>query len=140
MLVTAAKSVTTLFVDTTDPVTTLISPAQGAVVSSTVNVSATATDNAGVSGVDFLVNGVLQASVNQAPFQATLDAVSALNSATVTVGARARDTSGRIGAVSSRTIMVDNTAPTVGVTGPDGQARHGPGVTETWTLAPADPF
>ena len=138
VLVIAAKSVTALFVDTTDPVTTLISPAQGAVVSSTVNVSATATDNVGVSGVDFLVNGVLQASVNQAPFQATLN-VSALNSATVTVGARARDTSGRTGAVSSRTIMVDNTAPTVGVTGPDGQV-YGPGVTETWTLAPADPL
>jgi len=138
VLVTASKGVTALFVDTENPVATLTSPAQGAVVSSTVNASATATDNVGVSGMDFLVNGVVRVTDTSAPFQATLD-VSTLNSSSVTVGARAKDTSARTSAVSSRTIMVDNTAPTVGVTGPDGQV-YGPGATETWTLTPSDPL
>ena len=138
VLVTASKGVTALFVDTENPVATLTSPAQGAVVSSTVNASATATDNVGVSGMDFLVNGVVRVTDTSAPFQATLD-VSTLNASSVTVGARAKDTSARTSAVSSRTIMVDNTAPTVGVTGPDGQV-YGPGATETWTLTPSDPL
>jgi hypothetical protein len=136
VLVNASKNVTALFADAVDPVTTLNSPAQGAVVSSTVNASATATDNLGVANVAFFVNGVLKVTDTSAPYQATID-VSSLNSPNVTVGARATDVSGRQSAMSSRTIMVDNTAPTVGVTGPDGQV-FGPGATETWTLTPAD--
>jgi hypothetical protein len=133
--VTASKSVTARFADTTDPVSTLIDPAPGAIVSSAVFASATATDNVGVAKMHFLLNGVEQATDSGAPFQATLN-VSMLNG-TVTVGARAEDTSGRLGNVSSHTIMVDNTAPTIGVTGPDGQV-YGPGATQTWTLTPAD--
>jgi chitodextrinase len=54
--------------DATAPVVNLTAPSEGASVSSTVNVAATATDNVAVQKVEFYVNGALQTTDTTAPY------------------------------------------------------------------------
>ena len=56
--------------DTTAPTVAITNPANGAIVArkSTVTITATASDNVGVTRVDFLVNGALQCSDTTAPY------------------------------------------------------------------------
>lgn len=130
------KSVGVAFADTTPPSVQLTSPAQGAVVSHTTLLGATASDSSGiVQGVDFYVNGVVRVTDTSPPFGGPIDVDP--YSGTVTVGARATDGSGLQSTLSTRTITVDNDGPQVTVTGPDG-AVFGPGATQTWTINASD--
>jgi hypothetical protein len=54
----AAIVVTVQNADTTSPAVSLTAPAGGATVSGTIAVTATASDNVGVAGVQFLLDGV----------------------------------------------------------------------------------
>ena len=55
--------------DTTPPTTSITSPVNGATVSGTITVSASASDNVAVTRVEFLLDGVLQATDTAAPYQ-----------------------------------------------------------------------
>jgi len=81
--------------DTTPPSVALTTPANGATVSgTTVAVSATVSDNVGVAGVQFLLDGVaLGTEVTSAPYTVTWNTVSTSNG-THTLAARARDGAG----------------------------------------------
>src|SRR3989442_1235204 len=58
-------------IDDTPPTVSITAPAAGATVSGTTTVSATATDNVGVAGVQFAVDGVnLGAEITAAPYTA----------------------------------------------------------------------
>jgi hypothetical protein len=74
---------------------TLTAPANGATVSgTTVAVAATATDNVGVAGVQFLLDGVaLGTEVTSAPYTVTWNTASTSNG-THSLAARARDVAG----------------------------------------------
>jgi hypothetical protein len=85
--------------------------------SGTITLAASASDNVGVTNVEFYVDGALKASSSVAPYSA------ALNSATLTNGshslvARAYDAAGNVGLSSAvsfsvNNTVVDTTAPTV---------------------------
>ena len=93
--------------DTTAPSVSLTAPAAGATVSGSVTVSATASDNVGVFGVQFLLNGsALGAEDTTAPYQITWDTTTVPN-ASYTLSARARDAAGNITTVN-RTVTVSN--------------------------------
>jgi hypothetical protein len=89
--------------DTTPPVVAVVSPAAGATVSGNVVLSATASDNFGVAGVKFLIDGVPQSVESvMPPYTANWDA-SAVAPGLHTVEALARDFAGntsRSGVVS----------------------------------------
>ncbi len=107
---TRAWIVDTSITDSTAPAATLTTPADGAVVRGTVDVTAIATDNVAVDHVEFLVNGIVVASDATSPYGATWDSTSiADGSATLT--ARATDTSDNIALSGTRTVLVDNTVP-----------------------------
>lgn len=91
--------------DTQAPVATLTSPAQFADgLTGTVTLSATATDNVGVTGVEFQVDGMAIGSVDtSAPFQTTI-ATSAYTSGQHVVRARARDAAGNLSPWASATV------------------------------------
>ena len=121
----------TVTVDNTAPTVALTAPANGATVSGTVNLTATATDNVGVAGVQFLLNGA-----NLGPEDTTSAYTTSWNTTTATNGtytltARARDAAGNITTSTARTVTVNNTtadttAPTVALTGPaDGASVSG---------------
>jgi hypothetical protein len=132
----ANKSVTYNWQDIQDPSAALTNPATSGPVRGVMSLEATASDNAGVKRVEFLVNGSVVATDTTAPYQGTYD-TNSLSDGAKTVSARAVDTSDRVGTPSSRSMTFDNTAPGLTASGPSGQAFD-QGSTQTWTLSPSD--
>ncbi|HSE18108.1 MAG TPA: Ig-like domain-containing protein [Pyrinomonadaceae bacterium] len=115
---TKTSTVVNVSVDNAAPVVSLTAPANGAFVTGTLAVSATATDNLGISKVEFYMdNNVLLATDTSSPYTFNW------NSTTVTQGAHtlyaiAQDTTGLRTTSAAIAITVDNTAPTVAITSP----------------------
>jgi hypothetical protein len=96
--------------DATNPTATMTAPANGATVSATITVSATASDNVGIAGVQFLLDGIaLGAEDTSAPYSISWDTRTASN-ATHTLSARARDLAGNLGTSATVSVTVSNTA------------------------------
>src|SRR6266702_950 len=76
-----SNSVTvTVFNDTTPPTVSITAPANGATVSGTISVSADASDDVGVAGVQFLLDGAaLGAEDTAAPYSVALDTTKVAN-------------------------------------------------------------
>lgn len=87
--------------DNTPPAVSITSPANGAIVArkSNLTITATASDNVGVTRVDFLVNGALQCSDTTAPYSCTWRVPGAMNK-TYQLQARAFDQAGNAGTAS----------------------------------------
>lgn len=94
--------------DKTLPSVSISSPLNGSTVSGTTTVNVNASDNVGISKIEFLVDGTLLANSSSSPATFTLDSVKYSNS-THTLTARATDTSGNQ-ASASITINVQNVA------------------------------
>ncbi|KAK6021449.1 hypothetical protein OSTOST_12878 [Ostertagia ostertagi] len=91
-------------------------------VSGTVNVTATATDNVGVAGVQFLLNGTnLGAEDTASPFTVAWNTLTSANGS-YTLTARARDAAGNITTSTGVVVTVNNDtqAPTVAISAPTG--------------------
>ncbi|MEI9808764.1 MAG: Ig-like domain-containing protein [Bacteroidota bacterium] len=107
--------------DVTNPVVSITAPA-AAEVSGTVNVTANATDNVSVTGVQFLLNGANLGSEDlSAPYSVSWNTIPVTNG-TYTLTARARDAAGNIttsaGVVVTVNNIPDTQAPTVSITSP----------------------
>ena len=77
--------------DTTPPSVSVTQPAAGATVSGTVSVAASASDNVGVVGVQFRVDGAdLGAEDTTSPYQTSWDTLTVANGSTHADGGRAR--------------------------------------------------
>ena len=108
--------------DTTPPTIAMTGPLAGATVSGKVTVSASATDNVGVAGVQFMLDGVnLGVQVTTPPYAVTWDTTTAASGAH-TLSAVARDTSGNTATSASVTVTVANGSTTTAPTGPAGSA------------------
>ncbi|MGE5639333.1 MAG: Ig-like domain-containing protein [Clostridia bacterium] len=92
----------------TAPTVTMTAPAAGTTVSGTVTYSANATDDAGVSKVDFFVDNALQISKTAAPYSGTLDTTKLANGAHV-IKATAYDAQG-LSSSSQVSVNVSNTS------------------------------
>ena len=102
----------TLSADSVSPVVVLTAPASGAVVSNSVTLSATASDNVAVVGVAFLMDGVaVGAEVGSTPYTFQWDTLGVPNG-THTITARARDLAGNV-AVSGDVIVTVSNPPRV---------------------------
>jgi Domain of unknown function (DUF4082)/Bacterial Ig domain len=116
----ATVSVTVNNVDGTAPTVSITAPAGGATVTGTVSVAATAADNVGVAGVQFMLDGAnLGAEDTAAPYSVSWNTLTASNGAH-TLTAIARDAAGNTttAAAVSVTVSNDTAAPTVSVTAP----------------------
>jgi len=97
--------------DTTPPTVSITSPASGVTVSGTITVTANASDDQGVAGVQFQLDGAnLGAEDTTAPYSTPWDTTTATNGSH-TLTAVARDTSGNRTTSNPVTITVSNTAP-----------------------------
>jgi hypothetical protein len=101
-----------VFNDVTPPSGAISAPAAGATVSGAVVVSATASDDVGVVGVQFLVDGTnLGAEVTgPGPYSASWNTTASANGQH-TISARLRDTAGNSATTPGVTVTVANTAP-----------------------------
>jgi hypothetical protein len=106
--------------DTVPPTVSMTAPAAAATVSGSVTVSANASDNVGVVGVQFLLDGVnLGTEDTASPYSVTWNTTTAANGSH-TLSARARDAAGN-SATASVTVTVSNpdtTPPTVAISAP----------------------
>ena len=92
----------------------------GAVVSGSVAVTAEVSDDRGILGVQFQVDGVLLGSeVTAAPYARTWNAAGAVPGPHV-LRAVARDAAGNVAAAQVTVMVADTTPPTVAVTAPAG--------------------
>src|SRR5262249_7090072 len=107
--------------DTTPPTVSISAPANGAAVTGSITVSASASDNVGVAGVQFKLDGAnLGAEDTTSPFSITWDSSLAGNGTRV-LTAVARDLSGNVVTSAPVTVTVfnpDTAPPTVSMTAP----------------------
>jgi len=95
--------------DTTPPNTTITAPANGSTVSGTLNVTATAGDNVGVTKVEFYVDGALKSTDTSSPYLFSWNTTTVANGARALV-TKAYDASGNIGTSPTVTVTVNNVA------------------------------
>src|SRR5207253_11097049 len=106
------KSRTVLSGDTTPPTVSITSPAAGATVVGTVTVSANASDNVGVVGVHFKLDGAnLGAEVTASPYSISWN-TTVVGDGTHTLTAVARDAAANT-ATAAVSVTVDNTPPVI---------------------------
>ena len=104
--------------DKTAPTVSMTAPTGGSLVKATITVSANASDNLGVTKVEFYRDsGVLLATDTATPYSISLDTTT-LSNGSHSLYAKAYDAAGNTGTASSVTITVDNAAPTVSLTSP----------------------
>jgi poly(hydroxyalkanoate) depolymerase family esterase len=108
--------------DTVAPSVSLTAPANNATVSGTVQVTATASDNVGVSKVEFFIDNVLVGTDTASPYAYTWNSATATNGTHVLV-AKASDAAGNTATSASISVFVsggisDTTPPTVSITFP----------------------
>src|SRR5258706_2583953 len=96
--------------DTPRPWVSITSPASGATVSGTINVTASASDNRGVSDVQFFLDGAFGADDTTAPYSVPWDTTTASNGSH-TLTAVARDAAGNSATSAPVTVTVSNGSP-----------------------------
>src|SRR3989449_96393 len=106
--------------DATAPTVSITSPASGASVSGTISVTASASDNAGVVGVQFQLDGINGTVVTSPPYSIAWNTSTASNGAH-TITAVAQDSAGNRSTSAPVTVTVDNVAPTVTINQAAGQ-------------------
>src|SRR6266850_2515344 len=117
---TSAAVTVNVFNDTIAPSVSITSPAAGATVSGTLTMTANASDNVGVAGVQFKLDGAnLGAEVTAAPYAVSWDSRTASNASHV-LTAVARDAAGNLSTSAAVTVSVSNDtiAPSVSITSP----------------------
>jgi hypothetical protein len=118
--------------DTAPPTAAVTAPANGATVSGVVTVSATASDNVGVAGVQFTLNGAnLGTEDTSSPYSTSWN-TSGIAPGIYVIGARARDAAGNQMTSAAVSVNVaappaDGTPPAVALTSPaNGATISGP--------------
>ncbi|HYC34269.1 MAG TPA: Ig-like domain-containing protein, partial [Candidatus Paceibacterota bacterium] len=108
-------------VDSTKPAVSITAPANNSSVSGTIAITATSTDNVGVTSVQFRLNGGnLQVADTSAPYSVSLNTMTIPNG-THTITAISRDAAGNTQTSAPVKITVNNvdaTPPTVSITAP----------------------
>jgi hypothetical protein len=118
----AVLAAANIAVDTMPPVVSISSPASSATLSGVISVQGTATDNIGVTNIEFYVDNQLVSSAASSPFSFAWSTAGVPNgSHTLTV--RAYDASSNAGQVSvtgnvSNVTVVETTPPVVAITSP----------------------
>ncbi len=121
--------------DTTAPTIDVTAPAAGASVANTVNIAASATDNVGVTKVEFYVNGVLKSTDTASPYAYAWDSKSVVNGA-ASLMAKAYDAAGNINSdtVQVQVLNGDTQAPST-PSNVAAQANAYNKVTVSWTAS-----
>src|SRR3989449_1738626 len=122
--------------DTTPPTVSITAPVTGAIVSGSVTVTANATDNLGVVGMQFKIDGAnLGAEVTAAPYAVSWNTALVADGAH-TIAAVARDAAGNTATAAAVSVTVENAPPTTCLTAP-GAAATAAGTVRGSTCATA---
>ncbi len=128
-----ALNVTTGTPDTTPPTTSITAPANGATVSGTVAINATASDNVGVTQMQILIDGAVAASnTNATALSFNWNSASVANGSH-TIVSKAFDAAGNVGTSATVTVTVSNTATLTELIG-NGGFENGATTPAPWVL------
>jgi hypothetical protein len=106
----------TVLNDTTPPAVSITSPSPGGTVRGSITITASASDNVGVTGVQFRLDGAnLGGEDTTAPYSIPWDTTTASNSGHA-LTAIARDATGNLATAAAVSITVDNSPPVDTVT------------------------
>ena len=97
--------------DTTPPATSISAPANGATISGTTSVAATASDNVGVTKVEFYLDGALQSTDTTSPYAWSWNTTTSTN-ASHSLTTIAYDAAGNTGSSAAVSVTVNNVADT----------------------------
>jgi hypothetical protein len=124
--VTAVVCLIGFTADTTAPSVSMTAPADASTVNGSVTISASASDNVAVVGVQFKRDGStnIGAEDTVAPYSISWDSTTVGNGAH-TLSATARDSAGNSATASAVNITVDNTAPAISSPLPSGEQSFG---------------
>jgi len=129
-----ALNVTTPGADTTPPTTSITAPANGATVSGTVAVTATASDNVGVTQMQILIDGsVVASNTNATSLSFNFNSTTVANGSH-TIVSKAFDAAGNVGTSATVTVTVSNTGGTVTELIGNGGFENGASNPAPWTL------
>src|SRR5712691_5811315 len=103
--------------DTTPPTTSITAPTGGATVSGTTTVTASASDNVGVTKVEFYLDSALQSTDTASPYQWSWNTTTSANGSH-NLNSKAYDAAGNIGTSTTVTVTVSNVADTTPPTTP----------------------
>jgi hypothetical protein len=121
--------------DTTPPTTSVTAPANGATVSGTVTLTATASDNVGVTQMQLLVDGsVVASNTNSTSISFNFNTTTVANGSH-TIVSKASDAAGNVGTSATVTVTVSNSSggTTTELIG-DGGFENGASNVAPWTL------
>jgi hypothetical protein len=93
--------------DVTAPTTQITTPANGATLSGTVTVTATASDNVGVTSIQIYIDGAQVASGTTSPLNYSWNTTNTTNG-THTIYSKASDAAGNVGTSTTITVTVNN--------------------------------
>ena len=96
--------------DTTPPTTSITAPANGATVSGTTTVTASASDNVGVTKVEFYLDGALKSTDTTSPYSWSWDTTTATNGSH-SLTSKAYDAAGNTGTSPAVSVTVSNGLP-----------------------------
>jgi len=122
--------------DTTPPTTSITAPANGATVSGTVSVTASASDNVGVTKVGFYLDGTLKSTSTTSPYSWSWDTTTATN-ASHSLVSKAYDAAGNVGTSAAVSVTVSNTTTVTQLLGNPGfeTGSASPWVTSTGVVS-----
>jgi hypothetical protein len=106
--------------DTAAPGVSITTPSHGAVVSGTVNATISATDDVGVTKVEYYLDGALANTATTAPYSWAWNTTASSN-ASHSLVAKAYDAAGNVGTSSAVTVSVSNSSGTADVIPPQVQ-------------------
>ncbi len=129
-----ALNVTTPGADTTPPTTSVTAPANGATVSGTVAVNATASDNVGVTQMQILIDGSVVASNTNATSLSFNFNTTTVANGSHTIVSKAFDAAGNVGTSATVTVTVSNTTGTVTELIGNGGFENGASSPAPWAL------
>jgi poly(hydroxyalkanoate) depolymerase family esterase len=117
-------------IDTVAPTVSISSPSDGAGVSKNVTISASASDNVGVTKVEIYIDGSLKSTISAPPYDYTWNSAKSTNG-NHNITAKAYDAAGNVGISSPISVRVsggieDKEKPTVSISSPsDGDSVSG---------------
>jgi hypothetical protein len=96
--------------DTTPPTTSITVPTNGATVGGTVNVTASASDNVGVTKVEFYIDGALGGTDTTSPYNYSWNTTGLVNGSGHTIQSKAYDAATNVGSSTTISVTVNNSA------------------------------
>jgi uncharacterized membrane protein len=129
-----ALNVTTPGTDTTPPTTSISAPANGATVSGTVTINATASDNVGVTQMQILIDGAVAASNTNATSLSFAWNTTTVANGSHTIVSKAFDAAGNVGTSSTITVTVSNAGGTTTELIGNGGFENGASSPAPWVL------